>query len=76
MLHKNDLAKVAPVWHDMAVRMKTDPQADRAWGWVLEMWAYTCAAWVSGVHHDLVPRLQAQPPWDTTCVPPAKDSKP
>jgi hypothetical protein len=34
MLHKNDLAKVAPVWHDMAIRMKTDPQADRAWGWV------------------------------------------
>jgi len=66
MLHKDDLARVAPMWHDMAVRMKTDPEADRAWGWVLEMWAYTCAAWLTGVHHDLVPKLQAQPPWDTS----------
>lgn len=37
MLHKDDLARVAPMWHDMAVRMKTDPEADRAWGWVLEV---------------------------------------
>lgn len=64
ILHKDDLAKVAPKWHEMAVAMKTDPVADRAWGWVLEMWAYTCAAWVVGIRHDLVPKLQAQPPWD------------
>mmetsp|Transcript_9245 Transcript_9245/g.15859 ORF Transcript_9245/g.15859 Transcript_9245/m.15859 type:complete len:123 (-) Transcript_9245:130-498(-) len=50
----------------MAVKMKTDPEADRAWGWVLEMWAYTAAAKVNGIYHDLVPELQAQPPWDTT----------
>jgi len=66
MLHKDDLAKVASTWHDMAVRMKTDPEADKAWGWVLEMWAYTAAAKVNDVYHDLVPKFQAQPPWDTT----------
>ena len=37
--------------------------------WVLEMWAYTCAAWVVGIRHDLVPKLQAQPPWDQRCAP-------
>mmetsp|Transcript_19465 Transcript_19465/g.23299 ORF Transcript_19465/g.23299 Transcript_19465/m.23299 type:complete len:528 (-) Transcript_19465:155-1738(-) len=66
MIHKNDLKKVAPTWADLAVKMKTDPEADKAWGWVLEMWAYTCAAQIEGVKHDLIPKLAAQPPWDQT----------
>merc|ERR1711862_116608 len=46
------------------MRMKMDPEADKAWGWVLEMYGYTVAAQITGVKHDLHPRLAAQPPWD------------
>lgn len=62
---KSDLAKLAPVWANFTVRMKTDPECDKAWGWVLEMYAYTAAARAVSVWHDLHPRLAAQPPWDT-----------
>jgi hypothetical protein len=32
MIHKRDLQKLVHTWHDMAVKMKKDPEADRAWG--------------------------------------------
>ena len=60
-----DLRKVAPVWANFTIRMKLDPECDKAWGWVLDMYAYTCACRAVGVFHDLHPRLAAQPPWDT-----------
>jgi hypothetical protein len=64
-ISKKDLAKLAPVWANFTVRMKLDPECDKAWGWVLEMYAYTAAARAVGISHDLHPRLAAQPPWDT-----------
>lgn len=64
-ISKSDLAILAPVWANFTVRMKRDPECDKAWGWVLEMYAYTCAAKAVGISHDLHPRLAAQPPWDT-----------
>ena len=64
-ISKTDLAKIVPVWVNFTVAMKTDPECDKAWGWVLEMYAYTCAARAVGIFHDLHPRLAAQPPWDT-----------
>lgn len=64
-ISKVDLARLAPVWANFTVRMKQDPECDKAWGWVLEMYAYTCAARAVGISHDLHPRLAAQPPWDT-----------
>lgn len=63
-IHKDDLRKVAPIWHDTTLKIKTDPEADKAWGWVLEMYGYTIAAKIAGLQHDLRPKLQAQPPWD------------
>ena len=65
MLSKRDLARIAKPWADVVVQMKTDPQADKAWGWVLEMWAYTLTAYKLGIKHHLYPELAAQPPWDT-----------
>ena len=64
-ISKSDLARLAPVWANFTVRMKQDPECDKAWGWVLEMYAYTAAARAVGIFHDLHPRLAAQPPWDT-----------
>jgi phytoene dehydrogenase-like protein len=44
-----DLARLAPVWANFTVRMKQDPECDKAWGWVLEMYAYTAAARAVGI---------------------------
>ena len=63
-IHKEDLKRVAPIWHDVTLKIKQDPEADKAWGWVLEMYGYTIAAKIAGLQHDLRPKLQAQPPWD------------
>ena len=63
-LHKDDLRRVAPVWRDVTLRIKSDPEADKEWGWVLEMYGYTIASAMVGLKHDLRPQLQAQPPWD------------
>mmetsp|Transcript_23437 Transcript_23437/g.76276 ORF Transcript_23437/g.76276 Transcript_23437/m.76276 type:complete len:519 (+) Transcript_23437:33-1589(+) len=50
---KEDLRRVAPIWANVTVRMKQDKEADKAWGWVLEMYGYTVAAKLAGVEHDL-----------------------
>jgi hypothetical protein len=63
-IHKDDLRRVAPVWRDVALKIKRDPEAEKAWGWVLEMYGYAIASAMVGLKHDLRPRLQAQPPWD------------
>ena len=64
MLSKADLGRIAKPWAEVVVQMKTDPEADKAWGWVLEMWAYTVTAYKVGVKHHLYPELAAQQPWD------------
>ena len=33
-----------PLWHELAVTMKKDPEANAAFGWVVEMWAYSIAS--------------------------------
>ena len=64
MIAKGDLEIVAPKWHNISVAIKHDPEADKAWGWVLEMYGYSFAAWNSGIRHKLYPSFMAQPPWD------------
>mmetsp|Transcript_63547 Transcript_63547/g.200965 ORF Transcript_63547/g.200965 Transcript_63547/m.200965 type:complete len:560 (+) Transcript_63547:123-1802(+) len=64
-ISKRDLARIAPVWMNVTMAIKLDHEANKAWGWVLEMWGYTIAAKIIGVSHDLHPALAAQPPWDT-----------
>ncbi|EPS57590.1 hypothetical protein M569_17227, partial [Genlisea aurea] len=37
IIHKFDLKKVAPTWMKVSLQMKQDPEADKAFGWVLDM---------------------------------------
>jgi|TARA_B110000967_G_scaffold101460_1_gene104158 hypothetical protein len=53
-IHKKDLATIAPIWRDVTLKIKQDKEADKEWGWVLEMYGYTIAAKIAGVRHDLV----------------------
>ena len=64
MISKGDLRRIAPAWHNVSLAIKHDAEADKAWGWVLEMYGYSFAAWNAGIHHKLYPNFMAQPPWD------------
>ncbi|KAJ0021553.1 hypothetical protein Pint_30848 [Pistacia integerrima] len=44
--------------------MKDDPETDKAFGWVLEMYAYAVASALNGVRHTLRKDFMLQPPWD------------
>lgn len=35
--YQESLKKIAPTWMNVSLAMKKDPQADKAFGWVLEM---------------------------------------
>lgn len=63
-LRVQDLAKIAPIWHNVSLAAKQDAEADKAWGWVLEMYGYAMAAAMAHVPHDTLAHFQAQPPWD------------
>eukprot|EP01018_Ginkgo_biloba_P022619 Gb_35113 [translate_table: standard] len=37
IIKKDSLEKIAPTWMNISLSMKNDPEADKAFGWVLEM---------------------------------------
>lgn len=37
---QESLKKIAPTWMNVSLAMKKDPDADKAFGWVLEMYLY------------------------------------
>ena len=63
-IRKDDLKRLAPVWAETTLAIKKDKEANRDWGWVLEMYGYAIAAYKIGLSHDLRPKLTSQPPWD------------
>ncbi|WVZ03927.1 hypothetical protein V8G54_024733 [Vigna mungo] len=65
ILSANDLiSKIAPTWMNVSLKMKEDPETDKAFGWVLEMYAYAVASALHGVRHILRKDFMLQPPWD------------
>ncbi len=44
MMHRDLLASIVEDWYDIALRMKNDPKANKAFGWILEMFAFSIAA--------------------------------
>ena len=43
------------------MQLKKDEQADKAFGWVLEMWSFTIACARRGIRFRIEPRLQVEP---------------
>ena len=37
MIHRSNLALIVEDWYDIALRMKSDEKANKAFGWILEM---------------------------------------
>ncbi|CAI9092646.1 OLC1v1027959C8 [Oldenlandia corymbosa var. corymbosa] len=62
---KEALKKIAPTWMNVSLAMKKDPETDKAFGWVLEMYAYAVASAFHGVGNILHKEFMIQPPWDT-----------
>ncbi|XP_010931985.1 hydroxyproline O-arabinosyltransferase NOD3 isoform X1 [Elaeis guineensis] len=64
IIQKSQLEKIAPIWMKVSLQMKDDPETDKAFGWVLEMYAYAIASALHGVRHILRKDFMIQPPWD------------
>ncbi|XP_047075425.1 hydroxyproline O-arabinosyltransferase 1-like [Lolium rigidum] len=64
IIEKESLSRIAPTWMNMSLAMKKDPEADKAFGWVLEMYAYAVASALHGVGNILHKDFMIQPPWD------------
>ncbi|XP_024023600.1 hydroxyproline O-arabinosyltransferase 1 [Morus notabilis] len=61
---KESLKKIAPTWMNVSLAMKKDPETDKAFGWVLEMYAYAVSSALHGVGNILYKDFMIQPPWD------------
>ncbi|KAJ6944414.1 hydroxyproline O-arabinosyltransferase 3-like [Populus alba x Populus x berolinensis] len=64
IIKKELLEKIAPTWMNVSLKMKNDRETDKAFGWVLEMYAYAVAAALNDVQHVLRKDFMLQPPWD------------
>ncbi|VVA96995.1 unnamed protein product [Arabis nemorensis] len=64
IISKESLEKIAPTWMNVSLTMKNDPDTDKAFGWVLEMYGYAIASALHGVRHILRKDFMLQPPWD------------
>lgn len=64
IIKKELLEKIAPTWMNVSLKMKDDPETDKTFGWVLEMYAYAVASALHGVQHVLQKDFMLQQPWD------------
>ncbi|KAK8661985.1 hypothetical protein V6N13_091573 [Hibiscus sabdariffa] len=64
IIKKDLLEKIAPTWMNVSLKMKDDPETDKTFGWVLEMYAYAVASALNDVQHILRKDFMLQPPWD------------
>ena len=45
-IHRSLLEQIVEDWYDISLRMKNDPDANKAFGWILEM--VRAARWCTG----------------------------
>lgn len=64
IIKKEQLKRIAPTWMEVSLAMKNDPEADKTFGWVLEMYGYATASALHGVSYILHKDFMLQPPWD------------
>ena len=61
IVHVENLKKLTPLWYKLSVELKHDNAADRAFGWVLEMWGYSIACARVGIKHYVWQQFQIEP---------------
>jgi len=66
ILAKADMAKIVPTWLNVSVVLKNNPESDKTFGWVQEMYAWSLASFLEGVHdYVLVNNMISHPPFDS-----------
>lgn len=66
ILTKGDLAKIVPTWLNVSVVLKNNPESDQTFGWVQEMYAWSIASFLEGIHDFiLVKDMILHPPFDS-----------
>ncbi|PRW44917.1 hypothetical protein C2E21_6489 [Chlorella sorokiniana] len=68
-IHKRQFAGIVDKWFNLSIAIKQDPEADKEFGWVQEMYAYSIAAATAldaPVRHKTILEIQLQPPWDAS----------
>eukprot|EP01065_Artemidia_motanka_P001216 TRINITY_DN10561_c0_g1_i2.p1 TRINITY_DN10561_c0_g1~~TRINITY_DN10561_c0_g1_i2.p1 ORF type:complete len:551 (+),score=188.13 TRINITY_DN10561_c0_g1_i2:56-1708(+) len=61
IMHKRQVREITQTWYETARGLKMDPEADKALGWVIEMWGYVISAARLGIVHKMLPKLQIEP---------------
>ncbi|KAL6783874.1 hypothetical protein ACKKBG_A03835 [Auxenochlorella protothecoides x Auxenochlorella symbiontica] len=67
MIHKDQFASIVDLWVNTSLAIKADHEADKEFGWVQEMYAYSIASATADggpIRYDLHKELMIQPPWD------------
>ena len=60
LIHLDQLRKLTPEWLKLSFDLKRDAEADKVFGWVLEMWGYTLAATRLGIRHTVWKEFQVR----------------
>ena len=60
IIKKGDLARLTPTWLNLSLALKLDQDADRRFGWVLEMWGYSIGAASLGIEHEVLRTFQIE----------------
>ena len=50
----DDMKRAMPVWMNTSIAIFKDQEANKAWGWVQEMYGFTLALWISGIKKVIV----------------------
>jgi len=61
LIHLPMLRRLTPEWLSLSFALKRDEEANRVFGWVLEMWGYTIAAARLGIKHYVWEQFQTEP---------------
>lgn len=68
-IHKRQFASISEAWFNLSIAIKNDTEADREFGWVQEMYAYSIASATTldkPIRYALHVEMQLQPPWDAS----------
>ena len=61
LIHLPLLRRLTPHWLKLSFQLKRDREADKVFGWVLEMWGYTLASSRLGIRHLVWQDFQTEP---------------
>lgn len=65
LLSLAQLQKMAPTWMNTSMAIFNDEEANKEWGWVLEMYGFAISCYKEGIAPiDLHAKMMSQPPWD------------